>query len=77
MGQLQSYITRYGPVAGPKLYHAVRSRSAYMGVNARRRATIARFSAKVGPIRPAASSAFGGGGAGLLPFGPDLDGYPT
>ena len=73
VGQLQSYITRYGPVAGPKLYHAVRSRSAYMGANARRRATIARLSAKDRPVRHAAVLATGGGGAGLLPFGPDLD----
>ena len=46
MSQLQSYLTRYGPVAGPKLYHAVRSRSAYIGANRRRRADIARL---IGP----------------------------
>ena len=70
MGQLPSYLTRYGPVAGPKLYHAVRSRSAYMGANARRRAAIARLTTK--PSRsPVAATV--GGGVGLLPFGPDGD----
>ena len=33
MSQLDSYIRRFGQVAGPKLYHAIRSRSAYMGAN--------------------------------------------
>ena len=43
MSQLDRYIERYGAGAGPKLYHAVRSRSAYIGANARRRAAIARL----------------------------------
>ena len=33
MTQLQRYVERYGPVAGPKLYHALRSRAAYIGRN--------------------------------------------
>ena len=69
MSQLDSYIRRYGAVAGPKLYHAIRSRSAYMGANSRRRAAIARLTdipaatrrAKVAPR----------GEAIPLPFGPD------
>ncbi len=51
MSQLESYITRYGAVAGPKLYHAIRSRSAYMGANARRRAAIARLTRARSPRR--------------------------
>ena len=69
MSQLDSYVRRYGPVAGPKLYHAIRSRSAFMGANRRRRATIARL---VGPAptrreggRPEATP--------LLPFGVDRE----
>lgn len=54
MSQLDSYIARYGPAAGPKLYHAIRSRSALMGANRRRRATIARLDGRSSPDRPAA-----------------------
>lgn len=65
MSQLQSYISKYGPVAGPKLYHAIRSRSAYMGANRRRRATIARL---VGPTAPARPKGDRPGATPLLPF---------
>ncbi len=41
MSKLQSYIEKYGAVAGPKLYHAIQSRSALIGANARRRRSIA------------------------------------
>ena len=51
MSQLDSYIRRYGEVAGPKLYHAIRSRSAYMGANSRRRAAIARLTDVATPAR--------------------------
>jgi hypothetical protein len=36
MTQLQRYIDRYGPLAGPKLYHALQSRAAYIGSSRRR-----------------------------------------
>jgi hypothetical protein len=39
--KLQGYVEKYGPVAGPKLYHALQSRAAYIGANSRRRRTIA------------------------------------
>ena len=72
MSQLNRYIDRYGAVAGPKLYHAIRSRSAYMGANSRRRATIARLSSQGSP--PPARVASGRLEAtSLLPFGPDGD----
>ena len=39
--KLQGFIARYGPAAGPKLYHALQSRAAYIGANSRRRKVIA------------------------------------
>ena len=67
MSQLESYIRKYGEVAGPKLYHAVRSRSAYIGVNNRRRATIARLTAaSASSRRPGAHPSRE---AALLPLG--------
>ena len=68
MSQLQSYISKYGPVAGPKLYHAIRSRSAYMGANRRRRAAIARL------VGPAPARRIGGRpeATPLLPFAAEL-----
>jgi hypothetical protein len=36
MSQLDRYIERYGPQAGPKLYHALQSRAAYIGSSRRR-----------------------------------------
>ncbi len=68
MSQLDRYIERYGKVAGPKLYHAVRSRSAYMGANARRRATIARLTAQLPPMRP--DELVGSGSREQTPFLP-------
>lgn len=46
MSNLERYVARYGTVAGPKLYHATQSRSAYIGANARRRATIAALTGR-------------------------------
>lgn len=40
MRKLQSYVNKYGPVAGPKLYHALQSQAAHAGVSARRKRTI-------------------------------------
>ncbi len=73
MSQLQSYITKYGAVAGPKLYHAIRSRSAYMGANARRRATIARLTDQAVPTRRSAAGSGRSGQTVLLPFDRDDD----
>ncbi|WZO99929.1 hypothetical protein EP7_001547 [Isosphaeraceae bacterium EP7] len=49
MSRLDRYIERYGPIAGPKLYHAIQSRSAYMGVSSRRRKAISELTGR--PIR--------------------------
>jgi hypothetical protein len=43
--KLQSYVKKYGPVAGPMLYHALQSQAAHAGVSARLRRKIARLSA--------------------------------
>ncbi len=50
MTKLQSYIDRFGTVAGPKLYHAIQSRSALIGANSRRRRTIAGLTGR--PVQP-------------------------
>ena len=74
MSQLNSYIRKYGEVAGPKLYHAIRSRSAFMGANARRRLTIARLTDEAAPARRANSAAARTEATALLPFGLDGSG---
>ena len=38
--KLQIYVDKYGPVAGPKLYHALQSQAAHAGVSARLRRKI-------------------------------------
>jgi hypothetical protein len=43
MRRLQNYVARYGPDAGPKLYHALQSQAAHAGVSARLRRKIARI----------------------------------
>jgi hypothetical protein len=40
MRRLQNYVARYGPDAGPKLYHALQSQAAHAGVSARLRRKI-------------------------------------
>ena len=40
MRKLESYVRKYGPVAGPKLYHVLQSRAAHAGVSARLRRKI-------------------------------------
>ena len=47
--KLQGYVEKYGPAAGPKLYHALQSRAAYIGANSRRRRAIAGLTGD--PIR--------------------------
>jgi hypothetical protein len=58
--KLQGFIDKYGPVAGPKLYHALQSRAAYIGANSRRRKTIANLTgaapAEKRATRPAESN---------------------
>jgi hypothetical protein len=39
--KLENYIKKYGPNAGPKLYHALQSQAAHAGVSARLRRKIA------------------------------------
>jgi hypothetical protein len=61
MTQLQRYVERYGPVAGPKLYHALQSRAAYIGSSRRRgreiEALTGRPLRKRSPARPKAIEA--------------------
>ena len=45
MRKLSSYVKKYGPVAGPALYHALQSQAAHAGVSARLRRKIARLTA--------------------------------
>ena len=46
MRKLQSYIARYGPEAGPKLYQVLQSQAAHAGVSARLRRKIAALAAR-------------------------------
>ena len=41
MRKLESYVKKYGPVAGPKLYHALQGQAVHAGVAARRKRKIA------------------------------------
>ena len=40
MRKLENFIARYGPEAGPKLYHILQSQAAHSGVSARLRRKI-------------------------------------
>jgi hypothetical protein len=40
MRRLEIYVRKYGPVVGPKLYHALQSQAAHAGVSARLRRKI-------------------------------------
>ena len=55
--KLQSYVTKYGPEAGPKLYHAVQSRAAYIGASARRARIIEELTGKATRVRRRAETA--------------------
>jgi len=46
MRRLQSYVNKYGPEAGPKLYHALQSQAAHAGVSARLRRKIDSLSGR-------------------------------
>jgi len=56
MTRLERYIDRYGSLAGPKLYHALQSRAAYIGSSRRRGREIESLTGrplrKRGPARP-------------------------
>jgi len=54
MSRLQDYIKRYGDSAGPRLYHALQSRSAYIGANQRRRQTIRALTGETARPKPSA-----------------------
>lgn len=41
MRRLSSYVAKYGPEAGPKLFHVLQSQAAHAGVSARRKRKIA------------------------------------
>lgn len=49
MSQLERYVGRYGSLAGPKLYHALQSRAAYIGASRRRGREIEGLTGK--PLR--------------------------
>ncbi|AMV40885.1 hypothetical protein [Planctomyces sp. SH-PL62] len=40
MRRLENYVRKYGPEAGPKLFHALQSQAAHAGVSARLRKKI-------------------------------------
>ena len=66
MTRLEHYIEQYGPLAGPKLYHALQSRAAYAGVSKRRRRALEVLTGKPTRIRKRAAPA---------PPQPLLDGF--
>ena len=45
MRRLRSYVAKYGPVAGPRLYQALQSQAAHAGVSARLRRKIETLTA--------------------------------
>jgi hypothetical protein len=49
MRRIDSYIQKYGPAVGPKLYRTMQSRAAYAGVSARLRKKIAGLKAGAEP----------------------------
>jgi hypothetical protein len=46
MRRLSSYVSKYGPVAGPKLYHLLQSQAAHAGVSARLRRKLESLSGR-------------------------------
>jgi hypothetical protein len=63
---LQGFIDQFGPVAGTKMYRAVRSRAAYKGVCTRRRRRIETLTGRA--YRPGRKS-LPANGQHLLPLG--------
>lgn len=54
MRKLEVYIRKYGPVVGPKLYHALQSQAAHAGVSARLRRKIGEMTGR--PLAKAGAS---------------------
>ena len=56
MSELQRHVEAYGPVAGAKIYHMLKSRAAYKGVSTRRRHQVAAATGVPSrPVRPGAA----------------------
>lgn len=47
MRKLHSYVAKYGPEVGPKMYHLLQSQAAHAGVSARLRRKIEVLSGRV------------------------------
>ena len=60
MRKLQSYIAKYGPEAGPRLYHALQSQAAHAGVSARLRRKIETLTDRRPRTSPSGPSRRGG-----------------
>ena len=69
MRKRQSYIDRYGPVAGSKLYRALQSQAAHAGVSARLRRKLEAL--QRGETWPPARDR---DESGALPLFPELEG---
>jgi hypothetical protein len=52
MRRLSSYVSKYGPVAGPKLYHLLQSQAAHAGVSARLRKKLEALSGRATRVLP-------------------------
>ena len=69
MKTLQDYVAAYGPEAGPKMFHLVRSRAAYKGVSTRRRHAIESLTGRPYRVRrPAAPQTAPAERQALLPL---------
>lgn len=66
MRKLQVYVDKYGPIAGPKLYHLLQSQAAHAGVAARLRR-------KLREVRAGERSRATRKPAEVLPLFPDAD----
>jgi len=49
MRKLEFFVKKYGPEAGPKLYHALQSQAAHAGVSARLRKKIGILTGRQAP----------------------------
>ena len=49
MRKLEVFVRKYGPIAGPKLFHALQSQAAHAGVSARLRRKVARLLGRAAP----------------------------
>ncbi len=59
MRKLQSYVSKYGPEVGPKLYRTLQSQAAHAGVGARLRRKIEALRERAGrplPLFPEAAA---------------------